>query len=348
MVHPHRRGGEGARGGPRQPEDPHRRGRGLHPRPRGAGRGRGAAAHRLRGSGVSRGDAAALPLPRSSPRGAPCQHDAALRRGGGPAQADVGARVHRVPDADHHGFVSRRRARLPRALAASSGQVLRAAAGAAAVQAADHGGGLRPLLPDRALLPRRGPACRPLAHRLLPARPRDELRHAGGRLRGDPAGDPGGVRGLRGRPPRGRGLAAHLLCRCRALVRDRQARPAQPDQDGAGERAFPRLGLRGLREASRAGGDRGPRDPGEGRRQPGLLRPDERLGAEGGAAGDGLHLLAARRAGAGGGGAGGQEHRARADRGDPHAARASDRATPRSSWRAGPRPSRRWRGGRAR
>ncbi len=35
-------------------------------------------------------------------------------------------------------------------------QVLRAAAGAAAVQAAGHGGRVRPLLPDRALLPRRG------------------------------------------------------------------------------------------------------------------------------------------------------------------------------------------------
>ena len=37
------------------------------------------------------------------------------------------------------------------------GQVLRAAAGAAEVQAAAHGRGLRPLFPDRALLPRRGP-----------------------------------------------------------------------------------------------------------------------------------------------------------------------------------------------
>jgi aspartyl-tRNA synthetase len=62
-----------------------------------------------------------------------------------------------------------------------------------------------------------------------------------------------------------------------------------------GERAFPRLGLRRLREAPGAGGDRGPRDPGEGRRLARLLRPDERLGAEGGAAGDGLHLLAGRR-----------------------------------------------------
>jgi aspartyl-tRNA synthetase len=43
------------------------------------------------------------------------------------------------------------------------GQVLRAAAGAAAVQAAADDRGLRPLLPDRAVLPRRGRPRRPLA-----------------------------------------------------------------------------------------------------------------------------------------------------------------------------------------
>ena len=49
-------------------------------------------------------------------------------------------------------------ARFLGAVASSSRQVLRAAAGAPAVQAAADGGGLRPLLPDRALLPRRRPA----------------------------------------------------------------------------------------------------------------------------------------------------------------------------------------------
>ena len=49
------------------------------------------------------------------------------------------------------------------------GRVLRAAAVAAAVQADPDGGGLRPLLPDRALLPRRGAARRPPA-RIHPAR----------------------------------------------------------------------------------------------------------------------------------------------------------------------------------
>jgi aspartyl-tRNA synthetase len=46
--------------------------------------------------------------------------------------------------------------------AASTRQVLCAAAGAPAVQAAADGGRFRPLLPDRALLPRRRPARRPL------------------------------------------------------------------------------------------------------------------------------------------------------------------------------------------
>ena len=82
-------------------------------------------------------------------------------------------------DADPDGLEPRGCARLPRALARPCGQVLRPAAGAAAVQAAADGGGLRPLFPDRALLPRRGPARRPAARRVLPARRGDELRRAG-------------------------------------------------------------------------------------------------------------------------------------------------------------------------
>ena len=74
-----------------------------------------------------------------------------------------GGGVHRVPDADPDRVVAGGGAGLPGAVAAASGQVLRAAAGAAAVQAADHGGGVRPLLPDRAVLPRRGSAGGPVA-----------------------------------------------------------------------------------------------------------------------------------------------------------------------------------------
>ena len=110
---------------------------------------------------------------------------------------DEGGRLLRIPDADPDGIVAGRRARLSRALAHPSGKILRAAAGAAAIQAADHGVGLRPLFPDRALLPRRGCARRPFAGRILSARSGDELRHAAGRVRGGRAGDARRVRGIR-------------------------------------------------------------------------------------------------------------------------------------------------------
>ena len=74
--------------------------------------------------------------------------------------------------------------------------------------------------------------------RLLPARRRDELRRAGGRVQRGPAGDPGRVRGIRRRPGGRPPLAADQLRRCREVVRHRQARPAQPDQDAGRVRAF--------------------------------------------------------------------------------------------------------------
>ena len=82
------------------------------------------------------------------------------------------------------------------------GQILRASAGAADVQAADHGRRLRPLFPDRALLPRRGRPRRPLARRILPARFRNELRHARRCFRSDRAGARRRVRGIRQRQER--------------------------------------------------------------------------------------------------------------------------------------------------
>ncbi len=71
--------------------------------------------------------------------------------------------------------------------------VLRAAAVAAALQADADDGGLRPLLPDRQVLPRRGPARRPAArvhadrHRdVVPRRARDPRDHGGARPRDVP------------------------------------------------------------------------------------------------------------------------------------------------------------------
>ena len=140
----------------------------------------------------------------------------------------------------------------PGAVAAASRQVLRAAAGAAAIQAADHDRGLRPLFPDRALLPRRGRARRPLARRVLPARSGDELRHPGGCVRHGRAGDARAVRGVRRRQARDAEVPAHPLRRGDAQIRHRQAGPAQPDRDAGRDRAFPRLGLQGVRRHARA------------------------------------------------------------------------------------------------
>ncbi len=100
---------------------------------------------------------AAAPAPRDDARDARLPRRPRLRR-------------HRDADADQGD--ARGRARLPGAEPHAPGQVLRAAAVAADLQAAADDGGLRPLLPDRALLPRRGPARRPPA-RVHAARHRD-------------------------------------------------------------------------------------------------------------------------------------------------------------------------------
>ena len=164
-----------------------------------------------------------------------------------------GAGLLRIPDADPDRVVARGRARLPRAVAHPSGQVLRAAAGAAAVQAAHHDVGLRPLFPDRALLPRRGRARRPLARRVLSARSGDELRHPAGRVRRGRAGDARRVRGVRRRQAGDAEIPDDPLCRGDAQIRHRQAGPAQSDQDAERQRGVPRLGLQDFRRHAGAG-----------------------------------------------------------------------------------------------
>ena len=103
-------------------------------------------------------------------------------------------------DADPHQAHARGRARLPGAQSGAPGRVLRAAPVAPALQAAAHGGGARSLLPDRPLLPGRGPACRPAAG-VHPDRHRGVVRGHRGRARLR-RGDGGGPVG-RGRPDGG-------------------------------------------------------------------------------------------------------------------------------------------------
>src|SRR5205814_4241796 len=103
------------------------------------------------------------PRGRSQARADAAEHAPALPRLDGGARLPRLARLHRYRDADAHALDARGRARLSRAEPRASGRILRAAAVAAALQAAPDGRGLRPLLPDRAVLPRRGPARRPAA-----------------------------------------------------------------------------------------------------------------------------------------------------------------------------------------
>ena len=119
--------------------------------------------------------APALPLPRPAPRDDAQQHRPAQPRRPLHPPVPHRPRLHRDRDADPGQRDAGGRPRLPGAQPGQPGQLLRPAAVAAAVQAAAHGRGLRALLPDRELLPRRRPARRPPAG-VHAARPRDELR----------------------------------------------------------------------------------------------------------------------------------------------------------------------------
>ena len=151
--------------------------------------------------------------------------DAALQgRDGGP-QVPRRARLRRHRDADAHEEHAGRRARLPRAVARARRRVLRAAAVAAAVQAAADDRRLRPLLPDRQVLPRRGPARRPPA-RVHADRRRDVLPRRDRDPRADGGDDPHRVRRGAGRQA-AEPVPGDDLRRGDAPVRLRQAGPAR-------------------------------------------------------------------------------------------------------------------------
>ncbi len=166
------------------------------------GRDRGA---RARAHGAERVADAAVPARRResvgdraphAPRDRPApardaeQPEAPLSRRDGRAALPRRPRLHRHRDAVPLQVHARGRARVPRAVAHPPRPVLRAPAIAAALQADADDRGVRPLLPDREVLPRRGPARGPPA-RVHADRHRDVVPH---RAR-DP-GDDGGPRAL--------------------------------------------------------------------------------------------------------------------------------------------------------
>src|SRR5258708_13709008 len=104
--------------------------------------------------GRARGDSVAVPVPRP-----PAREDAPERRA--PFEGHLQhsapherARLPGDPDTDPHLELTRGGARLSRPEQEAPWKVLRPPAGAATVQAVADGGGIRPLLPDRAVLSR--------------------------------------------------------------------------------------------------------------------------------------------------------------------------------------------------
>ena len=109
------------------------------------------------------------------------------------------------------------------------------------------------VFPDRAVLPRRGRARRPIAGRVLPARPRDVVRRAGRRVRGDRAGVVGIVLGVLRLEGDGSAVSAHPVSGGDDRLRQRQAGPAQPDSRHRRDGDFPRIRFRRVRESGGGG-----------------------------------------------------------------------------------------------
>ena len=181
-------------------------------------------------------------------------------------------RVRRGRDAQPHQVDPRGRPRLHRPEPPPAGHGVRPAPEPAAAQAAADGRRHRPLLPDRPLLPRRGPARRPPAG-VHAARPRDELRRRGdghGVHRAD--GDRGHAGDDPGAPDPRRPVPGVRVRRGDGALRLGQA--GHPVRDGAGR---PRPGARRRRRRARVGLPRVRRDarlgrPGQGDRRAGAGR----------------------------------------------------------------------------
>src|SRR5438874_2646951 len=105
----------------------------------------------------------ALPLSRPAPHRSRARAAHPRESGRRDSPGDGTAWLPRHRDAEPDAIDPGGRARLPGAGAAATWSLVRLAAVAAAVQAAAHGRRPGALLPDCALLPRRGLSCRPHA-----------------------------------------------------------------------------------------------------------------------------------------------------------------------------------------
>ena len=144
------------------------------------------------------------------------------------------------------------------------------------------------------------------------------------------------VRGVRRRQAGDQGVAAHSRTTRRSASTARTSRTCATRSRCRTSPSTSAARASGVRQPDRERRQgRGLGDSGQGRRQPRLLRPHERLGAGRGPAGPGLHLLAQGRRGLEA--PVGQEHRRGAHRGDPRRSSGWATATPCSSSSAGRR-----------
>ena len=227
---------------------------------------------RRRGQGR---DAAQVPLHRPAPRRDAEAAAPAPRRHARDARLPRRPRLHRRRDADADQGDAGGRARLPRAEPHAARPVLRAAAVAADLQAAADDVGLRPLLPDRALLPRRGPARGP-ATGVHAARHRDVLPRARRHHGADRRARAQAVR-RRARPVAAGAVPAHDVRRGDASLRFGQAGSAHPARTG--RRRGPRQGQRvqGVLRAGLRGGRARRGAAGAAGRREALTQADRRL-----------------------------------------------------------------------
>ena len=186
-----------------QPEDRHRRGRDRGAVHRGPERVEAPALPHLRGEPGLGGPPAEVPVPRPAAAADAAEPAAPAPGGAGRPPRPRRAGLPRDRDPDPRQVDAGGRSRLPGPQPGPSRRVLRPAAVAADLQADPDDLGHGPLLPDRPLLPRRGPARRPAA-RVHADRHGGVVRHPGRRLRHRRAPDARGVRGGRPSPSRRR------------------------------------------------------------------------------------------------------------------------------------------------